>query len=66
MGAAGSLAPFVSESIVTGNGRRVMECDGNVAVAGAVVNFMIHSKFPLDVLPASPLALHVKIGRRAG
>ncbi len=66
MRAAGSLAPFVSESIVTGNGRRVMECDGNVAVAGAVVNFMIHLRsFPLDVLPASPLALHVKIGRRA-
>jgi hypothetical protein len=35
----------VSESIVTGNGRRVMECGCNVAVAAAVVNFMIHSKF---------------------
>jgi hypothetical protein len=39
---------------------------GNVAVGGAAVNFMIHAKFPLDVLAASPLALHVKIVGRAG
>ena len=37
---------------------------GNVACGGSTVNFLIQS-FPLDVLVASSLDLHVKIARRA-